>query len=121
MNKSSEKNILFSAIFNFFIWGAGYLYCGEYFSGFLWLLAFTMTHLPIFYLGLGFYQTTIPGTSLLAGHLIISIILLYRGLKKEADSECWQHIIHNWKLFFSSTLIIGLVSEIINKFLLNHW
>lgn len=53
---------------------------------------------------------------MVAGYLAISTILLYLGLATEAESECWQHIMQNWKMFLLSTLTIGLVTEFANVF-----
>ena len=89
MRKNSANREFISALLNCFVWGSGYLYVGEYVLGTLWLVVFVMTHLPGFFLSTGFYQTTVAGTSMLVGYLAISLILLYRGLKTEAESECW--------------------------------
>lgn len=119
--KGSSNRAVISALLNFFVWGSGYVYAGEHILGALWLVAFVMACLPVIYLGIGFYQTTVAGTSMLTGHLAVSLSLLYSGLKPEAESVSWQRIAQDWKVFLLGTLIAGFASEIANEILFNHW
>lgn len=111
-----------TGLLNFFIWGLGYIYNRKYILGFLWLAAFILAHLPMFYFGISFYQRSIEGTSLFMGHLAISLILLYLGVRKEAKSaKCWNCIKDNWLIFVTGAIIVGLLSEFANEFLVSMW
>ncbi|MEW6035140.1 MAG: hypothetical protein AB1529_00875 [Candidatus Micrarchaeota archaeon] len=111
-----------SGLLNFFVWGLGYIYHGKYFLGALWLIAFVLSHMPMFYLGLEFYQKTVEGTALFMGHLTISTILLYLGIRHEARSpKCWKCIEDKWHVFVMGTVIAGLISEYANEFVVDKW
>jgi hypothetical protein len=121
MRRNSVNKEFISALLNFFVWGLGYFYVGENVLGILWLVVFVTTYLPVFYLGIDFYQKTVAGSSMLMGYLIVSIILLYHGLKAEAENVSWQQIVRDWKIFFLGMLIVGLAIELVNEFLFHRW
>ena len=111
-----------AGLLNFFVWGLGYIYKKEYVLGILWLFAFILIHLPMFYLGLAYYQSTVEGTALFMGHVLISGILLYMGWRKEARSDrCWRNVVRNWKPFLVGTIAAGLLSEFANELLVSRW
>ncbi|MEW5996364.1 MAG: hypothetical protein AB1657_02090 [Candidatus Micrarchaeota archaeon] len=117
-----ENRDFIAGLLNFFVWGLGYLYTGKYLLGAMWITAFILTHLPAFYLGLEFYLSSVAGTSMFMGHLAISVILLYQGLRHEARSaKCWRCVEQNWPVFLAGTIVAGVLSEAANEFLVERW
>jgi hypothetical protein len=67
-------------IFNFFVWGLGYLADKRITLGLLWLAVFFAVTFAINTAGIAWYLTTTPGNLFLVAHLAISYILFIDGI-----------------------------------------
>lgn len=67
-------------LFNFFVWGSGYLIDKRTALGTLWIAAFFAQFMAIKTAGYVWYLTTTPGNLFLLAHLVISYILFLDGM-----------------------------------------
>jgi hypothetical protein len=71
----STYNSLIAAILNFFVWGFGYFYAGEYDKGIAWFAAMVPFVLSYYFMGLDWVFFTLPGELHILARIVISMIL----------------------------------------------
>jgi len=73
INEFLHHKPFIAAILNFFVWGAGFMYVGRVYYGFLWLFAAILVVLPV-HMAYPLLPIAV-GNYLTAGYLLISVLL----------------------------------------------
>lgn len=116
-----DKSFLVGAI-NSVAWGLGYAITGRYFFGGLWLAAYALIGISLFFTGYYFYVDTAAGNLLLMAISAISAAFLYEGIEKDVKiNDSWNRFKENLLIFLPTAIVAGFIMEIANEFYLDRW
>ena len=116
-----DKGFIVSVI-NSMAWGLGYLVTGRYFYGCLWLAAYALAGISLFFTGYYFYVDTAAGNLLVIAFSAISAAFLYEGIEKDVKTnDNWNKLKENLPVFLPATAVAGFAMEFANEFYLDRW
>lgn len=116
-----DKGFIVSVI-NSIVWGLGYALTGRYFYGGLWLAAYVLIWISLFFIGYYFYVDTASGNLLLMVFSAISAAFMYDGIEKDIKrNDCWGRLKENLPVFLPATVAAGFITEAANEVYLDRW